>query len=236
MLEGMRHVQETRGMTHLDVKGPNFFVDGNGVVKVGDFGTAKSGSVQQLFKNPIDNSLWTAPEVLKGDAERAEQVSAISKMAEASRKAATSQLDRALPDDQYEIACRHLKHDRDARAERMGAQVPAFSITSKADTWSVGVEVFRAFTGKFPFDADRMYEIRDKIRDFPNDPNNRVTIPTTADTGLPPDQLADLNALIGGLMHPDPQQRLSLTDALQSPLFQLPGVGGQAARDVIKQL
>jgi hypothetical protein len=27
MIEGLRHVQETRGMTHLDVKSPNFFVD-----------------------------------------------------------------------------------------------------------------------------------------------------------------------------------------------------------------
>ena len=66
MIEGLRHVQDTRGMTHLDVKSPNFFVDAGGVVKLGDVGTASEGGTRQLKGNPIQNPRWAAPELIKG--------------------------------------------------------------------------------------------------------------------------------------------------------------------------
>ncbi len=111
-----------------------------------------------------------------------------------------------------------------------------FSITSKADTWSVGVEAYRLFTNKPPFDDRFLSEIQDKLVDFASDPTNRVRLPDDPGAGLSATDRGRLNTLLGGLMHPDPQQRLTLTQALQNPLFQQPGVGGAQARDVIQQI
>jgi serine/threonine protein kinase len=235
MLEGMRHVQETRGMIHLDVKGPNFFVDGNGVTKLGDFGTALQGTTARLSGSPVDNPTWLAPEVIKGDEERGVQVSALRKMMVAAKNAALAEVDKTLPQDKQDELRANIVKDKQARLDQQSAPL-TFGITNKVDTWSVGIEAFRVLTGKPPFDGDFMSEIMDQIKTHASDVNNRVTLPTDVDLGFSAGELRDLNALIGGLLHPDPTQRTSLSDALQSPIFQNPGIGGQAARDILKGL
>lgn len=64
MLEGMQHVQETRGMLHLDIKPENFLVGADGRAKVADFGFSLQGTSQRFQEKPIDNTLHLAPEVL----------------------------------------------------------------------------------------------------------------------------------------------------------------------------
>ncbi len=66
MLEGMRHVQEARGMMHLDFKSPNVFIGEDGSAKVGDFGTSWRGDTLHLGKQLVANPLWQAPELLVG--------------------------------------------------------------------------------------------------------------------------------------------------------------------------
>ena len=88
-----------------------------------------------------------------------------------------------------------------------------------------------------PFDHPNFNsDVQDQIEIFASDVNNRVRIPDTTNTGLSGTDLNQLNTLIGGLMHPDPQQRPTLTQALQNPLFQQPGVGSAQARAVIQQI
>jgi serine/threonine protein kinase len=62
MLEGMRHVQESHGMMHLDFKSPNVFIGEDGSAKIGDFGTAYQGDTRHLQKRLVINPLWQPPE------------------------------------------------------------------------------------------------------------------------------------------------------------------------------
>ncbi len=235
MLEGMRHVQETRGTIHLDVKGPNFFVDGNGVTKLGDFGTAVQGTTAQLRGSPVDNPRWLAPEIIKGKTERGHLVTALYTVMEAAKGAALAAVDKALPQGQQDELRANIVKDKEARLDQQAAQL-TFGITNKVDTWSVGIEAFRVLTGNSPFDSRWASDIEDQLTAHASDVNNRVTLPTDVDLGFSAGELRDLNALIGGLLHPDPAQRTSLSAALQSPLFQDPAIGGQAARDILKGL
>src|SRR4051812_46268023 len=116
------------------------------------------------------------------------------------------------------------------------ASAPKIAITSKADTWGIGVEAYRIFTGTAPFDDPSLSTIQSKLITFASNPNNRVQVPGNVDVGLSATDRGHLNTMLGQLMHPDPQQRPALSTILQNPLFQMPGVGSQAARDVIKQV
>ena len=237
MLEGLRHVQETAGMTHLDVKAPNFFIDANGVTKLGDFGTARTGTAHQLDKNPIDNPTWQAPELLKGTDRRAEVVTAFDKMNRAAAAAARAEIDRTLSEADQDVARKNIKDAQDARQERqVAAHAPKIGITAKADTWAVGIDAYRLFTNVSPFEMKFQTDEKDKIKAFGDDPNNRVRLPDGVPPGLDGLARSHLNTVLGQLMHPDPAQRPTLSQILQNPLFQLAGVGGQAARDVIKQV
>lgn len=64
MLEGMRHVQEARGMMHLDFKSPNVFIGEDGSAKVGDFGTSRQGDTLHLDRRLVTNPLWQPPELI----------------------------------------------------------------------------------------------------------------------------------------------------------------------------
>lgn len=64
MLEGLRQVQEARGMSHLDLKSPNFFIGQGGIALVGDFGTSRVGSELTLTQRLVDNPNWLAPEAI----------------------------------------------------------------------------------------------------------------------------------------------------------------------------
>jgi len=66
VLQGMRHVQEARGMLHLDLKPVNFFIGGDGTAKVGDFGTGQVTDSLDLTRRLVDNPRWVAPEIVKG--------------------------------------------------------------------------------------------------------------------------------------------------------------------------
>jgi serine/threonine protein kinase len=236
MLEGMRHVQETRGMIHLDVKGPNFFMDSNGVTKLGDFGTALQGTSGRLAGSPVDNPSWLAPEVIKGKDEYKATVKTLRDKAGAELRAADNAIkELSLPKDQEDELLQNVGTNKRARMLEQQDQAK-FTITNKVDTWSVGIEAFRVLTGKLPFDAGFLSQVEDQLTAFASDVNNRVTLPTDVNLGFSAGELRDLNALIGGLLHPDPAQRTSLSVALQSPIFQDPGVGGQGARDILKGL
>jgi serine/threonine protein kinase len=239
MIQGLHHVQETRGMTHLDIKGPNFFVDASGVTKLGDFGTARAGARQQLESNPIQNPRWAAPELVKGDSDRRSQVNAIHEQADAAFGAAAEKLKATLPSDALEVAHSDTKKTLRAERDHKTAAVPLINVTSKVDTWSIGVELYKAFTNKLPFDSDSSFPVSDiqEAQKAFTDRGAKLRLPPEKNLfGLERTQFGQLNTLVGELMHPDPQQRPTLTQALQNPLFQLPGVGGAQARAIIQQV
>lgn len=86
-----------------------------------------------------------------------------------------------------------------------------FEISNKLDSWSVGVMAYKMFEGKLPFDDRFMSQIETKVKNFGADPKNQVIDGTRAGTPY--------GELLNGLMHPDPNQRLSIKEALQSSFF-----------------
>jgi len=66
ILIGVTFLHE-RNIVHQSIKGENILVDGNGVIKLREFGTA--GLISELIGNSVvtdDSFLWMAPEVLSG--------------------------------------------------------------------------------------------------------------------------------------------------------------------------
>jgi serine/threonine protein kinase len=62
MLEGLDEVHES-GITHQDLKSPNYLIGEGGRALVSDFGLSGVGQ-QVQSRQLVDNSLWLAPEVL----------------------------------------------------------------------------------------------------------------------------------------------------------------------------
>jgi serine/threonine protein kinase len=236
MVKGLQHVQDTRGMVHLDVKAPNFLVDGNGVLKLSDFGTATAGKVRQMRGSPITNPRWASPELIKGNDEFEKSVDRATTKAKSAKKAALARVDKSLTPDQRKIAREDITQRHNAKIERLEAAVPGFSLTGKTDTWSLGIDAYRLFFKDFPFDDSFMAEIEKGITAFASNPNNRIQLPDMSQLGLSGQQQQDLQDLIQGMMHPDPTKRPSLDDVLADPLFQMQGVGGPQARALIQQL
>ncbi|HEY9844109.1 MAG: protein kinase [Candidatus Sericytochromatia bacterium] len=65
VLEGTRHMQETRQAHHGDFKSPNILIGADGKAKLTDFGTSGVGHMKAMTANPVDNPAWLSPELGK---------------------------------------------------------------------------------------------------------------------------------------------------------------------------
>lgn len=160
MMAGVQHMQE-RGMTHMDIKFDNFFLQSDGTLKVADLGLSKT--TDQFLATRADRGdlpIYLAPELMI---------------------------------DSH-------------KANVMGVD---YQVTSKADTWSVGVMAHKMLKGDFPFDDKFMTGIEKKLKVFGQDVSNRVI--------AEPQSLED--EMLNLMMHPDPSQRPTLESLMQSPIF-----------------
>lgn len=201
MLEGMQHVQETRGMLHLDIKPENFLVGEDGRAKVADFGFSLQGTRQTFQEKPIDNTLHLAPEVLSS-----------------------------------------------SRAIESGAPLPGeeegFVVTGKSDTWALGITAFQLFHANQHLfatldkeDPKYQQQVYDAVLQFGTDSDHTARPLGTDGSGNAVGRGAGtLDRLINQMLHPDPQMRPSITDLLQHPIFQEPGIGSTEVRNLIQTL
>ena len=67
VLRGAQHLQAEKGLVHHDLRGANALVDGDGLVKVADFGLARDTRTQEPAPKSFPKGT-TAPEVVKGKA------------------------------------------------------------------------------------------------------------------------------------------------------------------------
>ncbi|KAI9357266.1 kinase-like domain-containing protein, partial [Zopfochytrium polystomum] len=70
IVEGLRYLHD-RCIIHRDIKGANLLVDGEGLVRISDFGISKKSEYKLAYKYDSRMSLqgsvfWMAPEVIKG--------------------------------------------------------------------------------------------------------------------------------------------------------------------------
>lgn len=235
MLLGMQHFQEVRGMTHLDVKEPNFFVGQNGKMKLGDFGFARVGDRQVLDGRLVDNPAWKAPEIIIQEEERA----AIATAAKQQKNAEAELIRLQHPDDPdlrkqlFEQAKTDIDVTTQLKLDLLGGTI----VTNKADTWAIGVSAYRLFHGKSPFYADFMSDQQRLIVEHGSDTGNTIReLGRDEDGDSTGKAVTAMDRLFNQMLDPDPAKRPSITDLLRNPVFQEPFVGGDEAYAIIQEL
>lgn len=235
MLRGMQHFQEVRGMTHLDVKEPNYFIGQDGKMKLGDFGFARAGDRQVLDGRLVDNPAWKAPEIIIQE----EQRSAITSAAKQQLNAELELLRLQHPNDPdlrkqlYDQIKADIEVTTQLKLDTLGGTI----VTNKADTWAIGISAYRLFHGQSPFHGDFLSEEQEAIVEHGKDAGNHIREFGTDQAGNSTGKaVTAMDRLFNQMLDPDPTKRPSITDVLRNPVFDEPFVGGDEAYAIIQEL
>ncbi len=234
MASGLQHLQESQGMTHLDLKPANYFLNGDGEDMLGDFGTAGMGSTRTLGRSVVDSADYTAPEYMQGKKEMTDQRGEIGGAKRKLKEDALAELDNLPKKKQAEFR-EQVKGQMEAMEEISGNLT--FQVTDKADVWALGTSAFQLFFNEKvnPAGAGFVSEQERDLIAFGSDKDNRhqgVGLDGEGNkTGM---GVTSLDRLLNSMLHPDPDKRPSMNTVLSSSLFTEPGVGSEDVRELIK--
>lgn len=241
MLRSLQHLQE-KGITHIDLKSPNFFVGEGGVLKMADFGTGAVELDRTFRTSPVDNPIYLAPEMIIQKKELSAEKTQFStglREAEARRREeftkVEDQLTKADRNAMREELSR-LKDERTEMVERFEANLPDIEISHAADIWSVGVTAYELFFGELPFNDPKgfMSLIEDQLEAFGKDPNATISLLGKDRNGqVQGTGVTALDRILNQMLHPVPGMRPTAESLLSHSLFDQPGIGEQAVRDLV---
>ena len=246
MAKGLNKAHK-EGVVHIDVKGPNYLIGEDGKALLCDMGTS-GGQVEQrtledgtvvtgariLFdKNEIDNPIWAAPELIF-ERTRVEGIQGvISGLVEGKVDDARRDLEAlGFTGKELDDLLQDVRVSNQAKIEqRFGRR--QYELTEKSDVWSFGMCAFQLlFNEEQPqkLYSSFMSQIGRKLTDFATDKTNRIFVAPEGE------QLTPEQDFINWIMHPDPDQRPSMQEILDHPIFMRMGVGSDLAYGVIKSL
>ncbi|MDB5838410.1 MAG: uncharacterized protein JWQ23_362 [Herminiimonas sp.] len=237
MLEGLCHVQKERGILHLDIKPPNFYIGQTGVIKLADFGTSKAGEEANLNTWVVENPAWTAPEFDMGAGDINEAKASLKSAAEKRKTALRTAGDGKSDEVKKEIKKLNKETDKSLAAL-------SYKVTQHCDTWSLGVSAFELFFGFHPFMGDGHPATRKTIKEFCaiDSANARKKyfsdlIESKKDSFLSGDDLNDdAIDLIVQMLAPAPEDRLDLAAARDHKIFNVKWLNTATAYDVIMKI
>ena len=242
--DSLQHLHERAGVLHLDMKPENYLVDGEGRLQLMDFGTSMVGVEHQLKRLPVDIPRYYPPEVLiarvqrkEGDIGKRDRINEIERQIRQDNRTPGT----LSPEHRTEL----LKEQEELRSAN--AQIKAATtipVNEKSDSWALGIMAYRLlvdnrsqsvspffhetdnYVGKQLERTEAFGKSQAPLLDqvalwYPDDEGLRARI-----GNLSP----EVKELVNGLLHPDPEQRMSVQQALLHPLFQQQGVGSSEIR------
>jgi len=242
--DSLQHLHERAGVLHLDMKPENYLVDGEGRLQLMDFGTSMVGVEHQLKRLPVDIPRYYPPEVLiarvqrkEGDIGKRDRINEIERQIRQDNRTPGT----LSPEHRTEL----LKEQEELRSAN--AQIKAATtipVNEKSDSWALGIMAYRLlvdnrsqsvspffhetdnYVGKQLERTEAFGKSQAPLLDqvalwYPDDEGLRARI-----GNLSP----EVKELVNGLLHPDPEQRMSVQQALSHPLFQQQGVGSSEIR------
>lgn len=238
MTEGLRHLQEVRGMTHIDLKLLNYFISAEGVSKMGDFGLAGTSLTRDFNSRPVDSPMNLSPEIVQGSDRIAEQRTRINEAIKNLQKRYAEETPKLPHDEQRAVAERLNQTIEQLRA--MSNEL-TFSVNHMSDTFSLGTAAFELFHGSDFVDeltSENWTSVKigaiGKYGDEASPGAGLLGLDSSGEkTGF---GATALDRLLNMMLHPDPTQRPAATDILSLSLFSEPGIGGEDVRHLITTL
>ena len=98
--------------------------------------------------------------------------------------------------------------------------------TSKVDIWAMGAVLYEMVRGESRFDGENIFALLYQVRDFGEDPDNRVRqVRIVEDTGDGKtiryvDEPTAFGRLVNRMMHPKPEKRPEVKELLLDPFFE----------------
>lgn len=249
--ESLDHLHNRAGVLHLDMKPENYLVDGQGRLRLMDFGTSKSGLNHDLSQHPVDSDRFLPPENLiakrlkiVGDPALQTRLTDVRReiyKAEHNRPGAPS------PERLTELRKEERELLSDIRKAKQSLTIP---VNPQSDSWTLGIMAYRLLVDTRPnsvspffretdpnnaIEGDRIESfgkgakpvLEQVLEWYPDDEGLRTRIES-----LTP----EVRDLVNGLLHPDPKQRMSVEQTLSHPLLQQEGVGGEGVRQSLLDL
>lgn len=238
MAEGLRHLQEARGMTHIDLKLLNYFISSDGVSKMGDFGLAGTSLQRDFDSRPVDAPMNMSPEMVQGSDKVSEQRTQINDAIKSLEKRYQDEVPKLPPEEQQALADNLNRTIQELRA--MSSEL-TFGLSEKSDTFSLGTSAFELFHGSNFVDELSSESWSSKkmaaLARYGNEESPRAGL-LGKDSGGETTGFGatSLDRLLNLMLHPDPEQRPAMTDILSMSLFNEPGVGGEDVRKLITTL
>ncbi|WP_294641452.1 protein kinase [uncultured Aureimonas sp.] len=235
---GMKHMHETSDLVHADFKPTNCFIGTGAVTKIADFGTATKTGDYSYGNAAIKNggSNYTAPEYDRdGDAayraasrfKRADETSNNLLIDQNKIDNLANQVDERFRGKGLNGEQRRVLQEAVRRNVAMASQESGVDSTrhgKTGDVWALGATVFSLIYDRSPGQSANTAH---KFRDFGLDLSQRAVDSTVADIGNRIDLVTpflagtsgdpQVDALLNGLLHPDPHQRLSMDAVLDHP-------------------
>jgi serine/threonine protein kinase len=213
MATGLAQLHETRGLLHCDVKPDNFLIGADGVVKVSDFGASRPQEEMhgRALENPKGTLLYIAPEINYAPALISALDDEIERLESRARQRGFTK--EALSDL--------------AQSRKLREEIDTTSIDSKADVFSLGLNLVHVFEGKTLADVGGVDKNLKPLATGSSDERNAVLSKLGITSDSPEHEL--IRAMLAG----KPEDRPTTRQVLESPLFNEKGVGSEKTRKLL---